>query len=363
MNDISDETKPVSNTMHRQSLTNKPDPVFILENNLIIECTAEVSDLFRTVPEQIIGKKLADISPEYQSDGRKSSDSIITHAVNHSRESHTEFEWTFLRFDQTRFTVQVMIQSIQPGSRNRSICILKDLQQLKDPVAILQKQQEQYQDISNRKMAEVTLKESEERCRLLLESIGFGIIIVDPITRIIQYVNTYASRLIGASASDITGRVCHEFICPAPNNHCPVIDERTNIEQAERTLLTIDNRSIPILKTARIITLSGNQYLLESFVDLTRRKQIETDLLDTNRQLENTSARARIMAAQAEAANVAKNEFLANISHELRTPMNGIIGMTCLLLETDLNQEQRSYAEIVRSSGESLLALTNDILD
>ncbi|MEM6662575.1 MAG: response regulator [Pseudomonadota bacterium] len=100
-----------------------------------------------------------------------------------------------------------------------------------------------------------------------------------------------------------------------------------------------------------------------TFTDLTRMKAQARELFRAQQQLADSEAKAKAFAEEADAANKAKSAFLASMSHEFRTPMNGIIGMSEIMAETSMTAEQASYLTTIHQSAEALLRIINDILD
>jgi two-component system sensor histidine kinase/response regulator len=204
-------------------------------------------------------------------------------------------------------------------------------------------------DVTERKRAEDAIKESEKYLKTILDSMRVGILVVDPTTRRVADTNSFALEMTGLPKEEVVGAPCHRFICPAQDEKCLPVDPHQRVGPSELILIRGDGQSVPILRTIFEIERGGRRLLVEAFVDISERKRMEEEL--------------RRAKEGAEAANRAKSEFLANMSHEIRTPLNGILGMTGLALETDLNAEQREYLEIVKQSGEALLTVINDILD
>ncbi len=146
-----------------------------------------------------------------------------------------------------------------------------------------------HQDITRRKIDEQRIQESEKLQRSLLENIAAGIMIIDPETRKIEIVNKYAQQLIGLPEEEILGRLCHQFVCPAHEECCPICDKSQDVDNADKKLLTATGKEIPILKTVKKITINGKEKLIESFVEITEKKATEELLIKSAELLKNLS--------------------------------------------------------------------------
>ncbi len=248
---------------------------------------------------------------------------------------------------------------------------------VEERTAELAKSNEQLRrEITERKRAEEALRRVHAQNERLLASISSILIGVDENDRITQW-SSAAERLFGMAAADAVGRPFQERVIRdiqwdwetvfrgiskyRENNHTTQLDDvHFRYPGGEEGLLGIT-----------ISPIKGNQGTLWGFIllgaDITKRRRAEEALRRAHDELEirvqeRTTELAEAKNA-AEAANRAKSEFLARMSHEIRTPIHGIMGMTGLILDTWLTQEQREYLGMVNSSADSLLAIINDILD
>jgi PAS domain S-box-containing protein len=210
---------------------------------------------------------------------------------------------------------------------------------------------QQNHDLVHRTQA---LQASEESYRALLENTFSGFFRATSAGRFLEINPAYVKMLGYGSKKDLLGVDIPTTLYASPAEY-EIFQTRLLAEGALKDytecLCRKDGREIIVEENVRVVKDSEGAVLyFEGFMnDITERRQVEIAL-----------QRAK---EAAEASNQAKSEFLANMSHDICTPMNGIIGMTELALDTDLNTEQREYLNVVKGSADSLLRLLNDILD
>ena len=133
-------------------------------------------------------------------------------------------------------------------------------------------------DITDRKRADEEVKAAHARILALMNSVQAGIILVRCSDRVIVEANPAASRMAGVGTKEMIGEVCNKYLCPAETGRCPVLDRGQHVDNSERSISRSDGSSIPVLKTVTRLLLDGQEYLLESFVDISTVKEAEKRL-------------------------------------------------------------------------------------
>ncbi len=215
---------------------------------------------------------------------------------------------------------------------------------------------------------EQSSREAQQRLADIIDFLPDATLVIDREGKVMAW-NRAIEEMCRVPAAEMLGKGNYEYAIPFYGERRPILidlvllpqkDFEKKYDKIQRTgEILIGETYTPALKggarylfakATALRDAAGNILgAIEIIRDITERKKAEEELNQAK--------------AEAEQANHAKSAFLATMSHEIRTPMNAVIGMSGLLLDTPLNDEQRDYVETIRNSGDALLAVINDILD
>ena len=203
-------------------------------------------------------------------------------------------------------------------------------------------------DVTQLKRRELELEESTVRFRQLAEASFDGIVVVED--RRINRFNDHLNEIFGWNAAELQGEPIDILFAPGTEDAWNEALGQKVLRARETLAQHKDGHVFNVELSSRAIDHSqAHSEIVFSIRDISERKQAETEM--------------RAAKDAAEAGSRAKSDFLAMMSHEIRTPMNAIMGMTTMLMHSDLDPQQKAYATTAQDSAEGLLVILNDLLD
>ncbi len=326
------------------------------------------------------GFRFAGVNPSFERITGLSADSIVGHsptqlAAQLPRESGRQMEDHYRDCVLAGTTINYEEQ-ISLGGRER--WWLTQLKPVRDESGRITRLIGSAIEITERMEIEQRLRESEERFFLIARATSDAVWDYDPAAGALWWSDG-VTRLFGYDQPGPAAGVKWWYARIHPEDRAMVearfegaLASTAERWECEYRFMHADGRCLYVFDRALIVRGSGQRAIrvVGGMMDINEQRAAQDEMRrareaaeGANRRLQESVQRANELAREAAAATVAKSEFLANMSHEIRTPLNAVIGMSGLMLGTNLSEQQREFAETIRVSGDTLLTLINDILD
>ncbi len=212
----------------------------------------------------------------------------------------------------------------------------------------------QYRDITERKQSEHLQRINEEKYRSIIENMELGLLEVDNHGKIVRAYDRFC-QMVGYKPEELIGKDANKIFLP-PEYEIVMQQQVEDRARGEGGVYEVEmfkksgERMWALISGAPVMDSLGNQTgTIGIHYDITKRKKLEKDLIAATEE--------------AKKARDAEKQFLANMSHEIRNPINAIVGVTNLLYDTPLNDQQLDFVKTVKYSSDILLQLISGILD